>query len=265
MRAAWSTYWHLIRAGFRKQSQYRLATLAGLVANVVFGLIKAAVLTAAVRASGDFGGYDEGTMLAYVWITQGLLGAIPMGMGPTPEIAERIRTGDVAIDFVRPVDVQFGYLAGDLGRAIYSLLPRGLPSIAVGALTFGLTLPTTPWPYLAGAVSVLMAVALCFLGLFTIAIMGFWLVETRGLRTLYMVSATFFGGLFVPVHVFPDWLRTLAYATPFPHMLQTPVDVITGRSGAEVLVAQLCWLAVVTAASRLLLRAGRRKLEVQGG
>ena len=39
-----------------------------------------------------------------------------------------------------------------------------------------------------------------------------------GIAGLYFVLVGPLCGLYVPVHLFPDWLRTLAYATPFPSM-----------------------------------------------
>lgn len=265
---AFAVYAQLVRAGFRRQSQYKLAMFAGLFTNCVFGFVRAAVMLAAVRATGDFGGYNEGSIGAYVWLSQGLLGAMQF-MGPPLDLADRVKNGDIAIDFLRPVDVQFGYLAGDLGRAACTILPRGVPSVLIGVFTFGLVLPGTPLPYLLGAVSVLLAVAISFLCLFAVALIGFWVVETRGLRVLYQVSGTFLAGLFVPVHMFPGWLRTIAQATPFPSILQSPIDVLSGRitgmAAVSVVAVQVCWVLVVGGLGRILLAAGRRKLEVQGG
>ncbi|MEU0540790.1 ABC-2 family transporter protein [Nocardia sp. NPDC005978] len=267
MHAEAGVYWKLVKAGFRRQSHYRLAMAAGLVTNVVFGFVRAAVLSAAVAANNGFGGYDHGTIGAYTWLSQGLLGAI--AFWTLPDIVERIRTGDIAIDFLRPIDIQFAHLAEYLGRALCTLIPRAAPSVAIGALTFGLALPATPGPYLLGAVSLLLAITISFLSMFAVCLGGFWLVETRGLRALHMICGTFLAGLFAPVHVFPGWLQTIAYATPFPSMLQSPIDVISGRTvgaGALYIVAvQLFWLVTLIALGQVLLRGGRRKLEVQGG
>jgi ABC-2 type transport system permease protein len=261
-------YWRLFVAGFRKQSNYRLAMFAGLFTNVVFGFIRAAILFAALEsAGGELAGYDEGSISAYVWLSQGLLGAITLtGMA---EIADRIRTGDVAVDLTRPIDVQTWHLSEDLGRATYTLIPRGLPSVLVGALTVGLAMPTTLLPYVLGAVSIVLGVAISFYCRFAVNVLGFWLVDTRGVRTLYMVTSSFLAGLYVPVALFPEWLHTLAYATPFPSMLQTPIDVISGREtgiDAVSLVAQQAgWLIITCAVGRALMAAGRRFLVVQGG
>ena len=60
-------------------------------------------------------------------------------------------------------------------------------------------------------------------------LIAFWTLDIRGFIGLYLVVVAPFSGLYVPVHLFPDWLRTIAYATPFPSLLQLPIDVLSGR------------------------------------
>jgi len=91
----------------------------------------------------------------------------------------------------------------------------------------------------------------------------------RGIRVLYQICGTFLAGLFVPVHMFPAWLRTVAHATPFPSILQSPIDILSGRDmgmdSVAVVATQAFWVLAIGAVGRLLLAAGRRRLEVQGG
>jgi len=269
VRKTLGTYAHLARAGFRRQTAYRLAMVAGLFTNIVFGFIKASILFAAVdSAGGTLAGYSRGTMSTYVWLSQGLFAAVSVGVSAS-DLSARIRNGDVAVDFTRPLDVQGSYLAADLGRAAFTFLPRGVPSVLVGALTVGLALPSDVWPYVLGLVSVALAVTISFLCSYAVDILGFWLVETRGVRLLYMVTSQFLAGLFVPVGLFPDWLTTLALGSPFPSMLQVPIDVISGRvigmEAVKVVAMQGFWVVATCLIGRALTHAGRHKLEVQGG
>ncbi len=252
----------------KEQATYRLAAVAGLVANVTFGLLKVAILFATVRAAGgELEGYDVASMSAYVWISQGLLGSV--NLNGRSEVSERIRTGDVVIDFLRPLDVQTATVATEAGRSVFALLPRGAPSVVIGALVVGMAAPEHPASYLLGAVSLLLGIVVSCLSVYLVAAAGFWLVETRGLQILYMVTSGFLAGLFVPIWLFPTWLQVLAQATPFPSMLMYPVDVLSGRAeGLDAIVlvsAQVGWLAATLAAGQLMTRAGRRHLEVQGG
>ncbi|GAA1155516.1 ABC transporter permease [Nocardioides aquiterrae] len=262
------TYLRLFVAGFRRQSTYRLAAFGGLVANTTFGLLKVALLFAAVEASGgELAGYDVATMSAYIWISQGLLGSVNLS-GRT-DIAERIKSGDVAVDFLRPVDVHLASVTTEVGRSVFALIPRGLPSVAIGALVVGMAVPDHWSSYPIGAVSLLLGLVVSATTVFLVGATGFWLVETRGLAMLYMVVSGFLAGLFVPIGLFPGWLHAIATATPFPSMMMYPVDILSGRVDGLAAVGlvglQLLWLALTVTAGQLATRAGRKRLEVQGG
>ncbi|WP_238012378.1 ABC-2 family transporter protein [Dactylosporangium sp. AC04546] len=262
------TWGTLIGLGFRRWSAYRMAAFAGAFTNSVFGLIRAAVVTATVGvAGGVLAGYDARGVATYVWLGQALIG--PVHLGAWNDLAQRIRTGDIAVDLARPVDPMLVYLAADLGRAAFVFLPRGLPPLAVGALVTGLSLPATPLPYLLGLVSVALAVGVSFGCRWLLSLSAFWLLDLRGPTTLYLVLTAVLTGLAVPVHWFPPWLATLAAATPFPAMLQAPIDILSGRvaGGAAVagLAVQAAWLAGLLTAGSLIFRLGARRLVVQGG
>jgi ABC-2 type transport system permease protein len=268
MRATARVYWRLLAAGFRRKSTYRLAALGGLVANLTFGLLKVAILFATVRAAGgQLHGYTTESMSTYVWLSQGMLGAVNLD-GRT-DLALRVKDGQVAIDFLRPVDLQAAMLADGTGAALFSLFPRGLPSVLLGAVTVGIAMPTNPVFYLLGAVSMLLGIVLSLATVYLIAVVGFWIVETRGLQIFYMLASGFLGGLYVPLALFPQWLRITATATPFPSVMMYPIDVLSGLGGAgtavRLVLAQAAWLAGVAAVGQWLTRAGRRRLEVQGG
>ena len=91
---------------FRRYSTYRAATLAGVFTNSVFGVIYSFAYLALWEANPTAGGYDKLDAVTYVWLGQALLMTIALwGGGTTDDLAERIRTGDVAIDLYRPVDL----------------------------------------------------------------------------------------------------------------------------------------------------------------
>jgi ABC-2 type transport system permease protein len=266
--AAVRTGWVLARAGFRRYSTYRLATLAGILTNSVFGLIRGSILMAAIAgAGGAVAGYSSSQASSYVWWGQGLVAAV--GLFGWTEISDRVRSGDIAVDFARPLDPQLAYLAADLGRAALQLLTRGLPTVAVGAVLFGIAPPQSAVVAALAVVSVVLAVVTSFGCRYAVNLASFWLVENRGPQLVYIVVSGLLAGLYVPVGWFPPWLATLAAATPFPSMLQAPIDLLGGRAGpadaARILAVQLAWAAGILLLGQVLTRRGRRVLEVQGG
>lgn len=262
------TFAILVRAGFRRHSTYRLALAAGITTNSVFGFIRASILVAAITSAGSaIAGYDAPKVLAFVWWGQALFGAV--SIGGFQELGDRVRTGDIAVDFLRPINPQLSYLAADLGRAGVNLIGRGAPALLIGAVVFDIAWPPGLDSWLLGGISVVVAVIAAFSGNFIVNLLAFWLIEVRGIRLLWMIVAGFFCGLYVPVPWFPDWMRTLAQWSPFPAMLQNPIDILAGRvvGGAiwTTLASQAGWTLVLVTIGQLVLQRGRRRLEVQGG
>jgi ABC-2 type transport system permease protein len=257
-------YPRLARAGFRRHSTYLAAGIAGLFTNTVFGLLRVAVLLAVVGQGGQVAGYDAASAATYVWLGQGLLAVVLLwGDG---ELGERVRTGDVAIDLARPWDLQAALLAGDLGRAWHAALLRFVPPVAFGALVFAFRWPSGVGTWAVFAVSVLLAVVISFALRFLLDLAAFWLLDARGIRGFYGVASGVLCGLTIPLAFFPDGMRTALYATPFPALLQTPIDVFTERGSAALLLGhQLLWAVVLIAVGRFVLSRATRRLVVQGG
>src|SRR5215468_6342023 len=121
-RARWPAYLAFAAAGFRRHATYRQAMVAAIFTNSIFGFLRTAVLFATLGAAGAAAGYDWARLATFVWAGQGLIGVVQL-WAPT-ELAERIRTGDVVADLLRPVDPVWRELATDLGRAGLGALTR---------------------------------------------------------------------------------------------------------------------------------------------
>jgi ABC-2 type transport system permease protein len=116
------------------------------------------------------------------------------------------------------------------------------------------------------AVSTALAVVISFALRFLLDLCAFWLLDARGVRGLYVVAANALTGLAIPLAFFPDAVRTALYATPFPAMLQTPIDVFGERGATAALLGhQLLWAAALLAVGQFVLTRATRKLVVQGG
>jgi ABC-2 type transport system permease protein len=260
-------YWELARRGYRRYAAYPAATVAGLFTNMVFGFMIAYILLGLYRHRTHVGGYSASDTLTYTWITQGMLAAV--AVWGWYDLALRIRTGDIATDLTRPVDPLRAGLAFDYGRALYQILFRGIPPLIVGALVFDLTAPANPLVWIAFLFSVALAIGVSFGFRFLYNTSAFWLLHYRGAVVVSVLVASLFSGLYIPVVFFPDWLKAIAYATPFPAMLQIPVDVFVGRrEGWGIVLAlglQAAWLGVLFALCRAAFARGTRRLVVQGG
>ena len=212
-------YLRLCRAGFRRYSTYRQAMVAGLATNTVFGFLRCAVLLTVfaantqVAASAQVAGYDPSRTVTFVWLGQGLI-AVVLLWG-NADFGERVRSGDVAVDLLRPVDLQAALLVEDLGRAGVALLTRFTVPLLIGLVFFDLTLPGSGLRWAAFGLSVLLAVLVSFAIRFLLNLMAFWLLDWRGLVALQGAVGSVLAGMVIPIAFFPGWARVVICATPF--------------------------------------------------
>ena len=261
--------YELARRGYGRYAAYPGATWAGVFTNSFFGLLIAYVMLAIYERRDDVGGYDLAAALTYVWLAQGLLSVVA-SFGPSwYELGERVRSGDVATDLYRPLDLQAAGLAQDFGRAAYQLLFRALPPFLLGAIVFDLTAPTDPLRWLAFAISVALAVAVSYGVRFVFNLLAFWLLDFRGPYVIALAVHLVLSGLAVPLVFFPGAVGDVLRMLPFAATLQSPIDVFLGTevgdSTAGTLALQAFWAVAVLALGRAVLAAGTRKLVVQGG
>jgi len=258
----------LAGAGFRRWSTYRQAAVAGVFVNTLFGVIKLSILLGvADSAGGEVAGYDRVGLSTYAWMSQGLIAVVVVFQWT--ELADRVRTGDIAVDLARPVDLQLSWLATDLGRAAWAFLSRAIVPILFGAAIFGFRLPSDVAAAVLLPVSIALAVVVSFACRFMVNLAAFWLTEIRGLVLFYVLVSGLLAGHLIPIQLFPGWLQAVAYATPFPAMIQWPIDLVTGQAtgGRAVLVvaAQLGWAVVLLGLGRLVVGRATKRLVVQGG
>ncbi|MFK4222959.1 ABC transporter permease [Streptomyces sp. NPDC019890] len=256
--------------GFRRHATYRMATAAGVFTNTVFGFILAYTYTALWDERPHLGGYDMTEALAFVWIGQALLATAGlMGGGFEEELIERIKTGDIAIDLYRPVDLQLWWFSANLGRAAFHLLGRGVLPMVVAAFAFDIALPSRPLTWPAFLLSVALGVSVSFAVWYLVALSAFWLMDGAGTAQIAWLAGLFFSGMLLPLTVFPGVLGEVARALPWASMLQVPADVFlekrTGWGLVQAYAFQLGWAVVLLTAGRLVQSAATRRVVVQGG
>lgn len=256
--------------GFRRYATYRVATLAGVFTNSVFGLIMAYTYIALWKVRPHLGGYELGQAVTFVWLGQALMTAMALlGNGFEAELIERIRSGDVAVDLYRPADLQAWWLASDLGRAAFHLVGRGALPMAIATLFFPLAWPASPLTWAAFLAAVVLGMVVSFAIRYLVALAAFWLMDGAGVTLLASLAGMFFSGMIVPLTLFPGPLRPVARALPWASLLQVPADVFLGRvHGTGVLTglgSEAAWAVGLLVAGRLLQSAATRRVVVQGG
>jgi ABC-2 type transport system permease protein len=260
-------FWEISKRSLRRQLTYRAATLAGFATNFFFGLLRVAIFLALYGAREEVAGIDVQGVITYTGLTQAVIAYL--NLFRWVDLIDSIHSGDVASDLLKPMGLFNFWLAQDLGRAAVSLISRGVLFMLFYALFFDLAYPDSPTGWLALAAAITLSWLISFTWRFLLNLPAFWTPNARGITRFGFVLAWFFSGFLMPLRFFPEWVSDLSYLTPFPHMVNTVVEVylgvLRGPALIQALLAQLLWFLGLAVAAKLLLRAGVRRLVILGG
>jgi ABC-2 type transport system permease protein len=266
-------YAAIIVARFKALLQYRAAALGGLFTQIFFGLVRVMILRAFYAASTT-APISRENVTGYVWLGQATLLLIPWRTDE--DVAEQIRSGTIVYELTRPLDLWGTWFARSLAWRTAPVFLRMLPMFVIAMLVVPVFAPgwgLAPPPSVAAFVvwigcfagAVMLSAAMTTL----INVTLLWTIAGDGVPMMISTFATMFGGLVIPLPLFPDWLKPVLYALPFAGILDLPARVFTGdltvAQGGLVIAHQLAWTFVLAAGGRYLLSRGVRRLVVQGG
>jgi ABC-2 type transport system permease protein len=216
----------------------------------------------------DIGGFDSLDAVTFMFVGQGLYPLAIGSMGQA-EVAERVKSGEVAVDLSRPYDFQAWWAAVGMGRAFQMALSRSLVPVAVGGLVLGLRWPGSAGVWAAFVASAALAAGVSFAWGFLLQLCAFWILDVRGPYQIGWLVAQFLSGLYVPVVVFPDVLESVVRALPFVALVQLPGEIFLGKhpgfGALGVLAVQAAWLVALLLVGRLVLGRAVRRVVVHGG
>ena len=180
-----------------------------------------------------------------------------------------MRTGQVAIELLRPVSLVGSYLSRRLGVSAYFMVARMVPVWIVGAAFGLLHFPPNAAAWVPFALSTLLGAWIAVALVFLVDASSFWFESERGVRYVMLGAGVLPSGLLLPVAFFPPFWQAVCMATPFPYTLYVPVQMwlghLAGEAAWRVLGVQLMWAVGLVALYHAVVARGRRQLQVHGG
>ncbi len=262
-----TAYLAILSARFRTLLQYRAAAAAGFGTQLFWGLIRVMIFAGFYASTSAPQPLTYEEVVDYVWLGQATL--VLLLTGVDNDVRTMIRTGSVAYELVRPMDLYGLWFARAVAARTAPLLLRAIPMFVVAGLFVGLDAPASPaaglaW-FLATVGAVLLSAALWTLATITLL----WTISGEGVVRLMPAAAYILSGSLVPLPLLPGWARSILEFLPFRHLQDVPFRLYMGDlplAGLPGLMAhQVLWIAALVLAGRLLLARGVRRLVVQGG
>jgi ABC-2 type transport system permease protein len=267
-------YLAIVSARFRMLLQYRAAAVAGLFTQIFFGFVLLMIYEAFYQSTSAPQPLAFTQVVSYVWLGQALLATLPWNADP--EIRAMVRSGAVAYELCRPIDLYGLWFARALAHRTAPTLLRAVPMVVFAAAVLpwiGLPewrlSPPAPLAGLAFALTLCAALALSCAISALVHISLLWTVAGEGIVMLLTSVVSLCSGLLIPLKLFPRAVYAVLEWLPFAGLADLPYRVYTGSvplSGLGLVLArQLAWTIALIALGRWLIGRGLRRLVVQGG
>jgi len=247
--------------------QYRAQALAGVFTQFAFGWMRVFMMVAFYKGATESMPLDLSQAVTYIWLTQMMLTMI--AYGPDPLVVSMVQDGSIAYEMVRPVRLSIAWWMRSLAFRGMMPLMRGLPILVISFLL--------PEPYRIHLVPLSLVTFLVILLAWLLAgvinnlfnILTVYLMSADGLIRLIPILVFFFGGLILPMPLFPDSLQPFLQITPFVGIMDTPARVMMGDLVGQPLVIalgmQLFWIITLLLINDWLLESRLKRAVVQGG
>ena len=265
-----NAYLSIARMRFAVQLQYRAAALAAFFTNFFFGFVRVMVYLAFYAYSAAAQPLTLGQAVTYTWLTQVIFRMQPWQADL--EIMTTIRTGNVAYELCRPLDVYFTWYARLVSQKFVPFLLTGVPMICIVLLLpgdFRMALPVSTAAGLSWVGATLLALLLGCAIANLITLSTLWTLAGDGMGRIFPAIIMLFSGSLVPLAYFPDWSQTLLKFLPFAGLMDIPFRCYLGTLPAvdfwEFGLLQLGWTAAFIWLGIWLLKTAMKRVVVQGG
>ncbi len=261
-------YLEFSRVGFVNILAYRVRYYTGILTYLINVTVYYFIWRAVYGAGGTtIAGYDLPQMLTYVsvgWIIRSFYwNTIDQ------EMAYEVLEGKIAMELIKPVSVQWMWLARAVGESAFRLAMLTAPTAVIIALAIPVRRPASGLNFalflaavagsflLMGAINFLIGTcAIPLKSILALIRAKYWLIELLS-------------GLLIPMSFFPAPVRAVAAWLPFEHIAYTPLQIYLGKLGAaqaaRALVIQWAWVvALLWLGNRWWQRATRR-ITIHGG
>lgn len=207
------------------------------------------------------------SMLTYTTISI-LMGNL-FTMNVQERVVDSIRTGNIALDMLKPMNIYISYLAEDLGEAVVAFFQKVLPLLVIGSLMFGIPKAASAAHFLLFTVSFIFAYFINWLLAALLGLAAYRTIQMGPMMAVKTYLIKLLSGSMIPMWFFPEGLRKLLEILPFINIYQVPLAIYIGKySAASALLpmsVQLFWNFVLLLLFAFLQKKMADQIMVQGG
>ncbi len=260
-------YWAFMRVGFVNTLAYRLRYYTGIVTYFIYVSVYYFIWKAIYQHSQAIEGFNFAQLLTYIgvgWIIRSFY-----FNNIDQDLAYQVTEGRLAMDLIKPVNIQIMYVARAAGESVLRLAVLTIPTAIVLFLVYPLRLPAGPAHAGVFFLSVIFSFLIVAAINFAVGTFALRLQSILGLLRAKFFLLELFSGLLLPISFFPRIFQRMFDFMPFQYISYVPMLIYLGKLNggglARAIAMQIVWIGILLAIGDGLWRWSIRKVIIQGG
>lgn len=261
------SYIEIMKSKIQRGLVYQSDVIFQLAGSILSLFIQVMIWQALYKGKIEVAGITLTEMITYVVVVR--IAGIATSMHGAEEIESKMKSGDICLDLIQPVNYRIRLFFENLGLAVQRLMLEGLPIVFIGIIFFKINPPASLMHFIGflmsffGAFVVVVAIEL------VMGTTAFWFMNVWFLGWAYTAFSTVFSGRAVPLWFFPDVLKKVGYLLPFRVTQFVPASLYLGKISVDqipwVLLQQLMWAVGLLAFHCFIWNKGIKRITVHGG
>lgn len=190
-------------------------------------------------------------------------------MGVEDKISDAVKSGSIATDMIKPINLFSMYFAEDMGNIIFNFIFSTVPMFVVALVIFGLPVPASGMHFLLFFASFMLGYGINWLFSAVFAMLSFTAIDLGPVFSIKYHFVNMLSGAMIPLWFFPEWLRNAMYCLPFVYMYQEPLSIYIGKYTVDECIIKLgiqtAWLIGLAVIFVFAQKRATSRVMVQGG
>lgn len=263
-------FFGLISIYVKERIQFRFAFFMTIFTTLLYIVMYYMVWKAIYANSTSFPmNWDE--LITYVMVGQAVNMArlSPAERRPLLTMGYRIVNGDIALDLLRPINLQSQRFVEAFSYFLTEILCVNIPVMLILIFFVDISVPSSLLSVLTFPVSLLIGFLIGFALNLVILTLAFWTRNIFGAQVAKRAIVDIFSGSLIPLMLYPDWFRVIVEHLPFKGMAYIPLSIWTGRvQGSAIFLAlaeQLMWAVILYIIALIIWKKAMKIIVIQGG
>ncbi|GIX42667.1 MAG: ABC transporter permease [Leptospiraceae bacterium] len=260
-------YLKYISLSFQKAITYRIEYFTSLLNALLYIFIFISIWNALIPPQGIENGITPEIMTAYAVLSTLIKATFARSQ---TFLSSKVRTGEIAVDLMKPYSIPLLYLSDIIGKSIFQLFARGIPLLLFCIFVFKIKIDLNYEQFSRFLMIYFLAfIIYYFISLF-LSSLSFYFVEIFPFWIMYFALVTLMSGAIIPIDFFPEQLKIVVLYTPFPYLFYFPTMILLRPEKLileynELLLNYIINIIILFFLSLTSYRLGIKKLTIAGG